>query len=157
MASPEESRRMALRRDSGNRKPSQPKAPKLGVQYLIAHACFTCRKSFKLAPREGAAPCGVCGSQLCEMGRSFKAPKASDTKQWQKVQTLYAAGFRFSSYRSHPCAPLPSKLSEVEAFIREHPQHPMRVAAPNQAFKPTDEDMLDSSTNLPRSSGLTRR
>lgn len=65
------------------------------------------------------------------MGRSFKAPSAKDKEQWAKVQALYDAGFRFSSYRSHTCAPLPAKLSEVAAFVAEHPDHPMRVAAPD--------------------------
>ena len=130
MSASEKSRRMALRRDLANREPSPPKVQSTG-QYLVAHACFTCRKSFKLAPREAIAICGACGDELHEMGRSFKAPRAKDTEQWEKVQALCAAGFRFFSYRSFSCAPLPSKLSEVEAFIREHPLHPMRVAAPN--------------------------
>ena len=105
-------------------------------QYLIAHACFECRKSFKVAPRtEGTATCPGCGGQLHEMGRSFKAPLAKDTEQWTKVQALYNAGFRFFSYRSVTGPPLPARLSEVEAFIRDNPAHPLRVAAPNNSFK----------------------
>ena len=70
------------------------------------------------------------------MGRSFKAPSASDTEQWAKVQALYNAGFRFFSYRSVSGPPLPARLSEVEAFVRANPAHPLRVAAPNNSFKP---------------------
>ena len=107
-------------------------------QYLIAHACFDCRKSFKVAPRaERMAVCPGCGGQLHEMGRSFKAPPAKDTEQWAKVQALYNAGFRFFSYRSVAGPPLPATLSEVEAFIRDNPAHPLRVAAPNNSSKPT--------------------
>ena len=62
------------------------------------------------------------------MGRSFKAPSIRDTEQWAKVQALYNAGFRFSSYRSHACPPLPARLSEVEAFVRDNPEHPFRVS-----------------------------
>ena len=65
---------------------------------------------------------------LNEMGRSFKAPKRSDTEQWEKVQALWDAGFRFWSYRSHPEAePLPERLREVEAFVARNPTHPLRV------------------------------
>jgi hypothetical protein len=109
-----------------------------GPRYLIAHACFDCRKSFKVAPRpEFTATCPSCRGPLHEMGRSFKAPPAKDLEQWAKVQALYNAGFRFFSYRSTSGPPLPSKLSEVEAFIRDNPAHPLRVAAPNKSFKPT--------------------
>ena len=109
-----------------------------GPRYLIAHACFDCRKSFKVAPRpEFTATCPSCRGPLHEMGRSFKAPPAKDLEQWAKVQALYNAGFRFFSYRSTSGPPLPAKLSEVEAFIRDNPAHPLRVAAPNKSFKPT--------------------
>jgi len=62
------------------------------------------------------------------MGRSFKAPKKSDVEQWNKVRELWSAGFRFSSYRSHPAAePLPERLREVDEFIRRNPDHPLRL------------------------------
>jgi hypothetical protein len=70
------------------------------------------------------------------MGRSFKAPPARDLEQWAKVQALFAAGFRFSSYRSTSGPPLPGRLADVEAFIRDNPVHPLRVAAPNNSLKP---------------------
>lgn len=96
--------------------------------YLIAHACFDCRKSFKLAPRSNyAATCPNCGGVILEMGRSFKAPPARDIAQWSKIRELFAAGFRFSSYRSTSGPPLPRKLSEVKAFIGDNPAHPMKI------------------------------
>jgi hypothetical protein len=59
------------------------------------------------------------------MSRSFKAPKRSDAEQWQKVQALWSAGFRFWSYRSHPDAePLPERLRDVDDFIRRDLKHP---------------------------------
>jgi hypothetical protein len=71
------------------------------------------------------------------MGRSFKAPPAKDLAQWAKVQALFAAGFRFFSYRSTSGPPLPDRPADVEAFIRDNPEHPLRVEAPNNSFKPT--------------------
>jgi hypothetical protein len=74
--------------------------------------------------------CPNCGEQLRSTGRSFKAPPAKDIEQWAKVEALFDAGFRFNSYRSADGPPLPSRLSEVEAFIRGNPSHPLRVAPP---------------------------
>jgi len=70
------------------------------------------------------------------MGRSFKAPPTRDLEQWAKVQALFVSGFRFFSYRSTSAPPLPDRLADVEAFIRDNPVHPLRVAAPNNSFKP---------------------
>ena len=135
MSDSEKNRRMEIRRSIGNRKTPALEARRLAPQYLIAHACFDCRKSFKVAPRQDyVAVCPSCGGQLHEMGRSFKAPPMRDIEQWTKVQVLYNAGFRFFTYRSKPGPPLPSRLSEVEAFIRNNPEHPLRVAAPLTAL-----------------------
>lgn len=99
-------------------------------RYLIAHACFECRKRFKVAPRpDRLAVCPACGGQLHEMGRSFKAPSAKDTEQWAKIQALYSAGFRFFSYRSTSAPPLPASLADVADFIRDNPTHPLRISA----------------------------
>ena len=134
---------MAIRRDTGTRPLPAPTVSRRGPEYLIAYACFKCRKSFKIAPRqEREALCPGCRGIIFEMGRSFKAPAKRDRGQWAKVEALYHAGFRFFSYRSFShlekdVPPLPAKLSQVEAFIRDNPEHPMRVAAPNNSFKPT--------------------
>ncbi|GAB2801446.1 hypothetical protein [Dyella kyungheensis] len=102
-----------------------------GPDYLIAHACFSCRKSFKVRPRkERGATCPHCGGAILEMGRSFHAPKRRDEEQWEKVRRLYNAGFRFFSYRGMEGARLPEKLSDVPAFVSENPNHPLRIAAP---------------------------
>jgi DNA-directed RNA polymerase subunit RPC12/RpoP len=130
MDAEEKARRMALRRGAGFRARALPEVHRVtGGAYRVAHACFNCRKSFKITPRAShRAACPNCGGVLSQMGRSFKAPASRNRAQWEKVKRLYAAGFRFSCYRSH-CAPkLPLKLSEVEAFVRDNPQHPMRVA-----------------------------
>ena len=112
-------------------------SPKLHPKYLIAHACFMCRKSFKVAPRgDSTASCPQCGGSLHQMGRSFKAPPAKDAEQWAKVKALYEAGFRFFSYRSVDAPPLPKRLSDVAAFIRDNPKHPLRIASFSSAVGP---------------------
>lgn len=100
----------------------------LGPEYLIAHACFDCKKSWKMMFDENGHVCPECGQTVCIMGRTFKVPKRSDQEQWEKVRKLWKAGFRFESYRSFPEAEkLPERLSEVEAFIARNPEHPFRV------------------------------
>lgn len=134
MKSDEKARRMALRRDAGNRSLAarNPSSRDAGA-HLIAHACFVCRKSFKVAPHpQRQRRCPGCGGRIHEMGRSFKAPLSRDREQWAKVQALYEAGFRFSSYRSFDCPPLPARLRDVEAFVRDNPDHPMRVHGPGR-------------------------
>jgi ribosomal protein L37AE/L43A len=129
----EKERRMQLRRGFGNRRVevSTEWLRQSSTRYLVAHACFLCRKSFKLERSDTRVrACPDCGGQAYEMGRSFKAPARSDIKQWKKVQVLFAHGFRFFSYRTYECAPLPDRLSEVDEFIRAHPDHPFRVADP---------------------------
>jgi hypothetical protein len=62
------------------------------------------------------------------MGRSFKAPKMGDLKQWEKVQRLWDSGFRFGSLgQGGDGERFPDKLGEVDDFIRRNPDHPWRV------------------------------
>lgn len=90
----EKARRTAVRRSIGNRRDPQPVALPRGPDYLIAHACFACRKSSKVRADTGAV-CPQCALPLHEMGRAFKAPKKTDAEQWQKVEALWNGGFRF--------------------------------------------------------------
>ena len=100
-------------------------------RYKEPFACFECRKSFKqpsrwdlpshLRPKPGEGrviPCPQCGKPLADMGRDFKAPKAADLEQWEKVRRLVEAGFSFHSCGC--CGPglRPAELREVEAFIQ---------------------------------------
>jgi hypothetical protein len=110
----------------GNRRDPQPVALPRGPDYLIAHACFDCRKSWKV--RAGTeAVCPQCAATIREMGRAFKAPKKSDVEQWQKVEALWRAGFRFWSSGSTGIEPLPDQLREVDDFISRNPNHPLRL------------------------------
>jgi hypothetical protein len=65
------------------------------------------------------------------MGRAFKAPPKRSREQWMKVQILYGNGFRFDRYGGHGGAPLPKRLSEVEAFVAKYPTHPLKTGQSN--------------------------
>jgi hypothetical protein len=67
------------------------------------------------------------------MGKTFRAPRSSQAEQWKVVEALFQAGFRFMSGRgSH--AELPTRLRDVEQFIRENPDHPLKLTKANQAL-----------------------
>ena len=97
-----------------------------GPEYLIAHACFACRKSCKVRP-DTEAVCPQCATPLHEMGRAFKAPKKADAEQWRKVEALWYQGFRFWSDGTTEVEPLPTRLREVDDFVRRNPNHPARL------------------------------
>lgn len=73
---------MATHRDSADS--AVPKAWRRltihGHDYLVAHACFECKKSWKVSLDTNGRICPQCGGHLCEMGRSFEAPKAKDSE-----------------------------------------------------------------------------
>jgi hypothetical protein len=115
-----------VRRAMGDRGDPQRVVLPRGPDYLIAHACFHCRKSWKVRADAGSV-CPQCASPLHEMGRAFKAPKKSDVEQWRKVEALWLAGFRFWSVGSTEVEPLPDRLRDVEDFVRRNPDHPARL------------------------------
>jgi len=133
----EKARRMYIRTHIRNRRvmPAQQQARRALSPYLIAHACFECRKSFKLhADKERVCP--GCGSKLHEMGRSFRVPRRDNAEQWRKVQTLFALGFRFFGHGSSDSEGLPRYLRDVAAFVARNPNHRLRVAAPDVSLLP---------------------
>lgn len=128
--SPSKSERMQLRKAIGNRVATGPDVPPYlrGPKYLVAHACFNCRKSWKL-PEESAAVCPQCEQPVSWMGRAFKAPRKSDVEQWKKVEELWLAGFRFfPNTRGREVAPYPERLRDAAGFVADNPNHPFRVA-----------------------------
>jgi len=124
---------MSIRKGLGNRPLSETSKratgaiPKIkGPDYLIAHACFNCRKSFKYPiVRNNPPVCPQCRQTLSEMGRAFKAPKKSEISQWKKVKKLWDAGFRFPT-NSYKPVQYPKTLKEVDAFIKANPEHHFR-------------------------------
>lgn len=135
VSSNEKYRRSMLVKESGINpfEPLIPPPSHRGPEYLVAHACFKCSKSFKLSIESGKTKkniCPDCSGKIYEMGRNFKAPKKTDKKQWKKVKLLYSAGFRFFGSGMHDGPKLPEKLSDIERFIEENEKHPLRVAKP---------------------------
>lgn len=129
MPGPSKAERMELRRATGTREVPALFAPPhhRGPECLWPHACFDCRKSWKLV--EGSsAKCPECGGDLHSMGRGFKVPRKADKEQWAKVRALWMAGFRFPNHtRWREAEPFPERLRDVEDFIRRNPDHPFRV------------------------------
>ncbi len=94
---------------------------------LWPHACFDCRKSWKL-PEASTAKCPECGHPLHWMGRAFKVPRKTDSEQWAKVRSLWTAGYRFMNHEGwRDVEPYPEHLKEVEGFVRDNPDHPFRL------------------------------
>jgi DNA-directed RNA polymerase subunit RPC12/RpoP len=122
--------RMEIRRSIGNRKVhGPPKQFYFRGQRLFPHACFECRKSWKI-PEESTARCPECGNTLHWMGRAFRTPRRSDKQQWLKVRKLWMAGFRFfvnTHWRKPEPEPFPERLQDVEDFIRRNQDHPFRA------------------------------
>lgn len=114
---------MELRRKHGfrdlKRAPWPTGTTRGGMGYPVAHACFGCRKSFKMDVGyfvHRPAKCPQCEQPLAWMGRTFKAPRIDDLKQWKKVEALWNAGVRFQSYRG--TERLPETLSETTPFLQ---------------------------------------
>jgi hypothetical protein len=106
--------------------------------YNFQHACFQCRKVFKLAYQtkehlraawlsrriSGSRPtnafqesqhvCPQCGGEVEMMGRAFRAPRSNDLDAWRGVELLVPAGFRFFSYSS---GGYPSGVRAIREFI----------------------------------------
>ena len=109
-------------------KQPEPLAGSRTAEYFVSYACFSCRVSFKKAQAESKLhTCPNCRNALAEMGRSFKAPRKTATKQWSKVQRLWEAGYRFPTNTTRSAARYPEHLSDVDEFIRANPRHPFRL------------------------------
>jgi hypothetical protein len=105
-------------------------------KYAMSYACTSCRVSFKrhypLLPREYPRHdvCNLCGSTTFNLGRHFKPPKKSDSKQWEKVSFLIEHGFYFQKIRpntnSYEGVPYPETLAEARDFVRKYQKHALR-------------------------------
>ena len=118
----EKQARMQLRRDIENRVVSTPEKSTYTKKhrYLIANACFECRKSFKIEPKtpeQEKAKCPECGNEIILMGRAFKPPKKTDIKQWKKVKYLVDNGIIFHRYNDERYGPYPKTLEEAYEFV----------------------------------------
>lgn len=98
---------------------------------LMPYACLYCRKSFKrprvFAPPE-YRPCPVCGKPAIGLHPNFKAPRATNVKQWAKVRLLVENGFRFrpiwDPVKSAPI-PYPETLRDAGPWIALYKDLPL--------------------------------
>ena len=130
----DKTQRMEIRRKIGSRALPDPAGPQphpKGPRYLVAHACFPCRLSFKRASRtDGTTPsCPTCSQPLSEMGRGFKAPPRRNLDKWKTVELLYLAGFRFPSTARREIPALPVKSRDIADFLAANQTHPYRTGA----------------------------
>ena len=110
----------------GSVRPHSPPVKIKRYRYNIQHACFACRKVFKLPSTEkeqarsawlsrrylsGRSPtqpspefaphrCPECSGTLEMLGRAFRAPRRQDRDAWERVRLLVQGGCRFFSYSS---------------------------------------------------------
>lgn len=127
--------RAQLRREVGARRlpPITGSRPRpRGPKFLIAHACFGCRLSFKRAPlaAEHAHVCPNCAGSVLEMGRGFKAPTRREIERWFVLESLRRRGYMFPSSTQRSAAPYPTRARDLERFFAEHSQHPFRINSP---------------------------
>lgn len=102
-------------------------------RYKQHYACFTCRKVFRIPdsdtpfnvavysdPFTRTVKCPDCSRPMFSMGRDFKAPRRSATKQWEKVRRLREASIAFESCGCVGPGNRPATLREVVPFIEQH-------------------------------------
>lgn len=89
-------------------------------------------------------PCPNCGGPSIGLTRKFKPPKATDLKQWLKVEALVRRGFLFWSLPES----YPDTLDEVDAFARRNSAHVAEQRALNsEAFEEIDAAFSQASAN----------
>lgn len=135
----EKARRAQLRKAAGLKRFSELFAQRQQRQhgsqrarrsaFLVSFACFVCRKSFKkpFVPDQ-QYKCPQCAQEMAHMGRSFKAPRRTEARQWEKVRRLWSAGYRFHTNTRSPDVPaFPNQLRDVDEWIKQNPKHPFRL------------------------------
>ena len=89
--------------------------------YLAPHVCFNCRKTFKKPPSVTAVKCPDCGTDLTELNRKFSAPKRTALQEWQVVEYVVRAGFRYQSINleNGRTARYPKRMKDAVEFVSE--------------------------------------
>ncbi|MCW8877835.1 MAG: hypothetical protein OQK04_06255 [Kangiellaceae bacterium] len=110
----------------------------MSTPYNMAFACLDCCKSFKresnVTPSEFPLElkCPNCGSVAHSFGRHFKAPKATDKKQWDKIRFLFEHGFRFQKIRigknqtHHDTVPYPETMEQAREFVMKYKDYAIK-------------------------------
>ena len=93
-----------------------------GRRYLHPHVCFECRKSFKRPVSDSKASCSDCGRPLIALNRKFSAPKKVAKGEWEVVEYLVRAGFKFQSIelQDGSTAKYPKTMKEAISFVSKY-------------------------------------
>jgi hypothetical protein len=102
---------------------TEERVPK-AQQYAMSYACLTCKTAQK-RHIDGNYPtkiqCPICKDSMYNLGRHFKAPAKSDSKQWKKIAFLIEHGFLFQKIRpdkySDESVPYPETLEDAKDFV----------------------------------------
>jgi hypothetical protein len=110
---------------------SQRRVPANPPGGLFPFVCCNCRRSFK-RPSNGfrPRPCPLCGQPAQWVHLKFKAPKATDVAQWEKVRVLIEHGFLFHTFsdgRGHKVR-YPKTLEEARTWVKQWSDNAIRVA-----------------------------
>jgi len=105
-------------------------------------ACLTCRKVFSSTHRWERANkvCPQCGGRLRDAGSAFKAPKRGDKRAWKIVGMLLTAGILFYPYNLNTPHGRPTKLRDVEAWIKWYKRGPYWFPSKNTRLRRRVED-----------------
>jgi hypothetical protein len=97
--------------------------------YKRHFACFQCRKAFKRAPLAepsdavvDPAPCPDCGARMADLRLDFARPPKNEVEHWEVAEHLFRKGFGHHNCGCGGSGPLPSRWSEVPAFLQARRQ-----------------------------------
>lgn len=89
----------------------------------VGYVCLECKKVFKkhkyTQDKHGTweqveykVVCPQCAASMYETGSAFKAPKASDAKEWAKLKPLFESGYKFNPgfVKLHECGSIEKEV-----------------------------------------------
>jgi predicted RNA-binding Zn-ribbon protein involved in translation (DUF1610 family) len=100
---------------------------------LSQRACFSCRKVFK-KPHEYSSTrtvrkCPQCGGEMVYMGYKFRAPAASDTDEWRRIERALKEGRDYSIPTVRKQTPKPKLSPQLRIALGIYGKRKPRAAA----------------------------
>jgi uncharacterized Zn finger protein (UPF0148 family) len=90
--------------------------------YLVAFACFKCRRAFKhpLIQGEWERICPVCKGTEYAMGRKFRSPAKDKILEWKIIELITIRGYwgDFQSATGRRI-PFPKTMEKAKEFLEE--------------------------------------
>lgn len=66
-------------------------------EYRTHYVCVPCRAVRKEWKRSAPVPCARCGAPMIDAGRDFHTPRRANSREWRKLEVVFADGGRFDS------------------------------------------------------------